>query len=410
MVRESVDLLELLRKQAAGGDLDFLREAVAVLAEAVMEAEVAAQIGAGHGERSPERITRRNGYRPRRWDTRAGSIELQIPKLRQGSYFPALLEPRRRAERALLSVVQQAYVEGVSTRRVDDLVRSLGCEGISKSSVSRICSELYAVVSSFLERPLDGGPYRYLWLDALTQRVREEGRIAQVSVVVATAVNADGKREVLSSRASTVLIAAVRARCGRPLALGDQWRESGQPVREELTEGAVRELRGAEYVGDPLPAREGIRGRDAAALRAGRQLVDAAPLVDDEAEALGDLAAQALRPRWPSAVKVVPERVCRGRSAAARGQRRHDREPVGEEFPELAVDEGRRPEDVGDIDALVQGVEGHDVPALRAGDQLLDAAPLEDDEAEALRDRAAQAVRPGGSRAGSHATSGKLTR
>ena len=197
MVRESVDLLELLRKQAAGGDLDFLREAVAVLAEAVMEAEVAAQIGAGHGERSPDRTTWRNGYRPRRWDTRAGSIELQIPKLRQGSYFPALLEPRRRAERALLAVVQQAYVEGVSTRRVDDLVRSLGCEGISKSQVSRICAELDGVVASFLERPLDGGPYRYLWLDALTQRVREEGRIAQVSVVVATAVNADGKREVL---------------------------------------------------------------------------------------------------------------------------------------------------------------------------------------------------------------------
>ena len=197
MVKESVDLLELLRKQAAGGDLDFLREAVAVLAEAVMEAEVAEQAGAAYGERSPERITRRNGYRPRRWDTRAGSIELQIPKLRQGSYFPALLEPRRRAERALLAVVQQAYVEGVSTRRVDDLVRSLGCEGISKSQVSRICAELDTVVTSFLERPLDGGPYRYLWLDALTQRVREEGRIAQVSVVVATAVNADGKREVL---------------------------------------------------------------------------------------------------------------------------------------------------------------------------------------------------------------------
>ena len=188
MVRESVNLLELLRKQAAGGDLDFLREAVAVLAEAVMEAEVAEQAGAAYGERSPERITRRNGYRPRRWDTRAGSIELQIPKLRQGSYFPALLEPRRRAERALLAVVQQAYVEGVSTRRVDDLVRSLGCEGISKSQVSRICAELDSVVTSFLERPLDGGPYRYLWLDALTQRVREEGRIAQVSVVVEPAV------------------------------------------------------------------------------------------------------------------------------------------------------------------------------------------------------------------------------
>ena len=197
MVTERVDVLELLRKQASGADIDFLREAVAVLAEAVMDHEVSAQVGAGYGERSEMRTTRRNGYRPRRWDTRVGSIDLQIPKLRQGSYFPALLEPRRRAERALLAVVQQAYVEGVSTRRVDDLVRSLGCEGISKSQVSRICSELDTVVTSFLGRPLDSGPYRYLWLDALTQRVREEGRIARVSVVVATAVNVEGKREVL---------------------------------------------------------------------------------------------------------------------------------------------------------------------------------------------------------------------
>ncbi len=197
MATERVDLLELVRKQAQEGDLDFLREAVAVLAEAVMDAEVTAQVGAGYGERSETRTTRRNGYRPRRWDTRAGSIELQIPKVRQGSYFPALLEPRRRAERALLSVVQQAYVEGVSTRRVDDLVRSLGCEGISKSQVSRICSGLDEVVSSFLGRPLDAGPYRYLWLDALTQKVREGGRIVQVSVVIATAVNSDGRREVL---------------------------------------------------------------------------------------------------------------------------------------------------------------------------------------------------------------------
>ena len=197
MVTGSVDVLELLRKQASGADIDFLREAVAVLAEAVMDHGVSAQVGAGYGERSEMRTIRRNGYRPRRWDTRVGSIDLQIPKLRQGSYFPALLEPRRRAERALLAVVQQAYVEGVSTRRVDDLVRSLGCEGISKSQVSRICSELDTVVTSFLGRPLDSGPYRYLWLDALTQRVREEGRIARVSVVVATAVNVEGKREVL---------------------------------------------------------------------------------------------------------------------------------------------------------------------------------------------------------------------
>ena len=197
MVKESVDLLELLRKQADGADLDFLREAVAVLAQAVMDADVSEQIGAAHGERSETRLTRRNGYRERRWDTRVGTIELEIPKLREGSYFPSLLEPRRRSERALVSVVTQAYVEGVSTRRVDDLVRSLGCDGISKSQVSRMCAELDEVVSSFLERPLDSGPYRYLWLDALTQLVREEGRVVQVAVVVATAVNAAGKRELL---------------------------------------------------------------------------------------------------------------------------------------------------------------------------------------------------------------------
>ena len=214
MVKESVNLLELLRKQAAGGDLDFLREAVAVLAEAVMEAEVAAQVGAGYGERSETRLTRRNGYRPRRWDTRAGTIELHIPKLRQGSYSPALLEPRRRAERALLAVVQQAYVEGVSTRRVDDLVRSLGCEGISKSQGSRICAELDTVVTSFLERPLDGGPYRYLWLDALTQRVREEGRIAQVSAGYPRGVGWSPPPSTPTASARCWALTSARARTG----------------------------------------------------------------------------------------------------------------------------------------------------------------------------------------------------
>ena len=174
-----------------------------VLVQAIMEAEVAVQIGAEHGERSPSRLTQRNGYRPRPWDTRVGTLELQIPRVREGSYFPTLLEPRRRSERALLAVVQQAYVEGVSTRKVDALVKSLGCEGISKSQVSRICQELDQVVESFLGRPLDGGPYPYLWLDALTQKVREEGRIVNVSVVVATAVNTEGKREVLGMDVGT---------------------------------------------------------------------------------------------------------------------------------------------------------------------------------------------------------------
>ena len=168
-----------------------------VLMQAVMEAEVLSKTGAERGERSPDRLTHRNGYRARPWDTRVGTLALQIPKVREGSYFPSLLEPRRRSERALLAVIQQAYVEGVSTRRVEDLIQALGCDGISKSQVSRICQELDGVVQSFLGRPLDSGPYRYLWLDALTQKVREDGRIVNVSVVVATAVNREGKREVL---------------------------------------------------------------------------------------------------------------------------------------------------------------------------------------------------------------------
>ena len=142
-----------------------------------MEAEVSARIGAEYGERSPERVTQRNGYRSRAWDTRVGTMELHISNLREESYFPSLLEPRRRSERALLAVIQQAYVEGVSIRRVDDLIKALGCEGISKSQVSRICRELDVVVDGFMGRPLDGGPYPpYLWLDALTQKVREDGR------------------------------------------------------------------------------------------------------------------------------------------------------------------------------------------------------------------------------------------
>ena len=161
MVKDSMDLLELLRKRGVDGDADFLREALRVLMDAIMDAEVSARIGAEHGERNPDRLTHRNGYRSRTWDTRVGTMELRIPKLREGSYFPSLLEPRRRSERALLAVIQQAYVEGVSTRRVDDLVKALGCEGISKSQVSRICVELDGVVDSFLGRPLDTGPYCY---------------------------------------------------------------------------------------------------------------------------------------------------------------------------------------------------------------------------------------------------------
>ncbi|MBM4420917.1 MAG: IS256 family transposase [Chloroflexi bacterium] len=193
-----MDPLAFLRKVVEDGDPDLLRGMVRTFAETLMSAEASALAGAAYGERSPERSTQRNGYRARRWDTRSGSIDLGIPKLRAGSYFPDwLLEPRRRAERALTAVVAQAYVEGISTRRVDDLVRALGIEGLSKSTVSEMAASLDEGVRAFRERPLDQGPYRHLWLGALAIRVREAGRIVSVWAVVATAVNRDGQREIL---------------------------------------------------------------------------------------------------------------------------------------------------------------------------------------------------------------------
>jgi putative transposase len=191
-----MELLDLVSK-AQAGDVDFLREGVRLLAQALMEAEVSAQIGAEHGERAPERLTHRNGYRARDWDTRAGTIELAVPRVRQGSYLPSILQPRRRAEKALTAVVAQCYVEGVSTRRVDDVARAMGIDGISKSQVSRVCAELDELVAAWRNRPLDAGPYPLVWLDALMVKVREHGRVVNTAALVATSVNADGHREIL---------------------------------------------------------------------------------------------------------------------------------------------------------------------------------------------------------------------
>jgi transposase-like protein len=187
-----------LRKQLEEADVDLLREMVATFVQALMGAEADAACGAVFGERSDERVNRRNGYRTRRWDTRAGTIDLAIPKLRSGTYFPDwLLQPRRRGEQALVQVVAECYLKGVSTRRVDALVKTLGIEGISKSQVSQLAKSLDEQVMAFRSRPLDTGPYTYLWLDALQIKCREGGRIAGVAAVVATAVNADGRREIL---------------------------------------------------------------------------------------------------------------------------------------------------------------------------------------------------------------------
>lgn len=191
-------LLETVRKAIGDGDVDFLREGLRVLAEAVMEAEVSEVTGLPHGERDPDRrLTRRNGYRDRRWDTRVGSVELAIPRVRDGSYFPSLLEPRRRAERALLAVVQEAYVAGVSTRRVEDLVETLGITSMSRSQVSRICAALDAEVEAFRGRSLAGEAYPYLWLDATYVKVRDGGRVVSMAALVATGVATNGERRIL---------------------------------------------------------------------------------------------------------------------------------------------------------------------------------------------------------------------
>jgi putative transposase len=193
MTTDMMDLRALLEKSS---DAELLREMVGFAAQRLMELEVEGLTGAAHGVRDPDRVNQRNGYRDRMWETRAGAVELRIPKLRKGSYFPGFLEPRRMAEKALTAVIQEAYIQGVSTRSVDDLVQAMGMTGISKSQVSRLCAELDDKVQTFLNRPLEGD-WPYVWLDATYLKVRQAGRIISVAVIIAVGVNGDGRREVL---------------------------------------------------------------------------------------------------------------------------------------------------------------------------------------------------------------------
>ena len=218
MTTDRIALRELLEK---GSDASFLREMIGFAGQRLMELETEGLCGAGHGERSADRRNLRNGYRDRDWETRAGTVELRIPKLRKGSYFPGFLEPRRTAEKALTAVIQEAYIQGISTRSVDDLVKAMGMEGISKSQVSRLCAEIDERVQTFLNRPIEG-EWPYLWLDATYVKARRDHHIVSVAVIVAVAVNTDGRREVLGmtvgySEAETFWIEFLRSLTRRGL-------------------------------------------------------------------------------------------------------------------------------------------------------------------------------------------------
>ena len=305
----TMTLLKHLRKLGVEEDADFLREAIQVLMQALIEVEVSEEIGAGRYERNELRTTQRNGYRERGYETRVGELELRIPKLRQGSYFPSLLEPRKRSEKALLAVVQQAYIEGVSTRKVDDLVQALGLAGMDKSKVSRICKQLDDLVQDFRQRPFDH-EYPYVWLDALYLKVRQNHRIVSLAVVIAIGVRETGEREVLgfevgASEEESFWLAFLRGLVDRglngvQLVISDA--HSGlKAAIEAIFHGASWQRCRVHFMRNVLAL---IPKADKAMVAALLRTIFAQPQREAASEQLG-LVCEMLDKRWPNAAQLV---------------------------------------------------------------------------------------------------------
>jgi putative transposase len=304
MTDPSVALLEYLRKVGAGLEPDFLREAVRVMSELLMEVEVGQQAGAGRYERSDDRTTYRNGYRKRTWETRVGEVPLRIPKLRQGTYFPSLLEPRRRAEQALLAVIQQAYVQGVSVRKVDELLKALGLAGVDKSTVSRVCQQLDEVVQQFRQRPL-AVAYPYVWLDALYLKVRQNHRIA-------IGVRETGERDVLgfavgASEEQAFWLEFLRSLVARGLR-GVQLVTSD--AHEGLKAAIAAVFSGACWQRCRVHCLRNLLARvpqgDKAMVAAAVRTIFAQPDRQAAGQQLQEVV-RALEPRWPQAARVLRE-------------------------------------------------------------------------------------------------------
>ena len=311
MTEPTIALMEYLRQMGLDGDTDFLREGVRLMSQLLMELEVEEMTGAGRYERTPERVNQRNGYRHRRWETRVGEIPLRIPKLRKGSYFPSLLEPRRRAEKALFAVVQEAYVKGVSTRKVDELLQALGLTGVDKSKVSRMCQELDELVEAFRNRSLEG-EYPYLWLDAIYLKVRQNHRIVNQAVVIAIGVRETGERQVLGfavggSEDTAFWLEFLRSLVQRglkgvQLAISDA-HEGLKAAIGQVLAGATWQRCRVHLMRNVLAhISQGDKAMVAAAIRT----IFAQPNRQAASQQLAEVV-QAMRPRWPKAAALLQQ-------------------------------------------------------------------------------------------------------